>query len=157
MKKNSKYLSQAEALQKMQRYCAYQERSHREVRTKLIALGVYGDKQEQIIAELIAENFLNEERFAIAYANGKFRIKQWGKVRIRRGLQQQEVSEYSIRKALSLIEDSAYKETLQLVILKKKATVATQDVLTMKNKIAQYAISKGFEPNIVWEFLEGML
>ena len=138
----------------MQRYCAYQERSHREVRSKLIALGVYGDKQAQIIAALIAENFLNEERFAIAYASGKFSIKQWGKVRIRRGLQQQEVSEYSIRKALSHIEDSAYKETLRSVILKKKATVETQDAFVLKNKIAQYAISRGFEPNLVWGLLD---
>ena len=77
MTSKKKWLSTEEALLKMQQYCVYQDRCHQEVRSKLLDLGVYGDRLEEIIARLIAENFLNEERFARSFARGKFRMKQW--------------------------------------------------------------------------------
>ncbi|MDX1943437.1 MAG: regulatory protein RecX [Saprospiraceae bacterium] len=152
--KKSKYISRAEALSRMQRYCAYQERSHREVRGKLLDLNIYGDDLEEILAQLIADNFLNEERFARTYARGKFRMKQWGKRRIVQELKRHEVSDYSIRKALEEISEKDYNITLQEVIQKKKASLAETDNFILRNKIAQYAISRGYEPDLVWQILE---
>ena len=104
-----KSLTREQALQKLKHYCAYQERCHKEVRDKLYQLGVWKKDQDEIIASLIEEKYLDEERFAIAYAGGKFRIKGWGKVRIRYALQQKQVSEYSIRKALKSISGDDYE------------------------------------------------
>ena len=107
------------ALSKLQKYCAYQERCHQEVRSKLIELKIYGDDLEEIIAELISDNFLNEERFAIAYAGGKFRMKKWGKVRIRIELKKRKISDYCIKKAMQEIDEEGYMEGLYKVIEKK--------------------------------------
>ena len=94
------WVSKEEALAKMQRYCAYQERCHEEVRSKLLNMGVYSDWREEIIVQLIEENFLNEERFARSFARGKFRIKQWGRNRIRQELKKRKISDYCVRKAM---------------------------------------------------------
>lgn len=138
----------------MQHYCAYQERSHQEVRNKLLDLNIYGVDLEEIIAQLISDNFLNEERFARAYARGKFRMKQWGKRRIVQELKGHKVSDYSIRKALEEIDAADYRETLQEVIRKKKNLLALEDGFELQNKLAQYAISRGFESELVWETLK---
>ncbi|MBK7873139.1 MAG: RecX family transcriptional regulator [Saprospiraceae bacterium] len=149
-----RWTSKSEALQKLQRYCAYHERSHKEVRGKLLDLGIYGDDLEEVIAQLIADNFLNEERFARAYARGKFRMKQWGKRRIVQELKRHQVSDYSIRKALEEIPVQDYVETLREIIQKKNTALAETDDYIRRNKIAQYAISRGYEPDVVWQILE---
>ena len=102
-----------QSIPKIKQYCAYQERCHAEVRDKLYSFGLYKKDAEFIISQLISENYLNEERFAILYAGGKFRIKQWGRVKIKHALRQKQVSEYSIKKALKEISESDYKKTLQ--------------------------------------------
>ena len=104
LEQKKKYYSQEAALLKLQSYCAYQERCHNEVMTKLRDLGVYGDKADEIVAQLITDNFLNEERFAVSYARGKFRIKRWGKIRIRQELKLRQIPEYSIKKAMAEID-----------------------------------------------------
>src|SRR4249919_2672470 len=93
------------ALQKAKHYCAYQERCHSEVRDKLYSFGLHRNEVEPLLTQLIEENFLNEERFAIAYAGGKFRIKNWGKEKIKYALKQNKVSEYCIHKALAAINN----------------------------------------------------
>ena len=118
-KKNKKWLSKEEALKKLQRYCAYQDRCHQEVRNKLINLGVYGQVMEEVIVELIQENFLNEERFAKSFARGKFRIKTWGRNRIRRELKLRAVSDYCIRKGMEEIPDDDYLEALDAFLQRK--------------------------------------
>ena len=100
-----KWVSKEEALAKIQRYCAYQVRCHQEVRTRLLDMGVYADWLEEIIVQLIEENFLNEERFARSFARGKFRIKQWGRNRIRQELKKRNISAYCIRMAMEEIEE----------------------------------------------------
>lgn len=152
--KGSKYVSRDQALVRLQRYCAYQERSHHEVRSKLLDLKIYGDDLEEIISQLIADNFLNEERFARTYARGKFRMKQWGKRRIVQELKRHEVSAYSIRKGLEEIDAEDYRKTLQDVIRKKKNLLALEDGFELQNKLAQYAIGRGFESELVWETLK---
>src|SRR3954468_25072028 len=103
-------------LNKIRKYCAYQERSQQEVRDKLYALGLHRREVEQIISQLVTENYLNEERFAIAYAGGKFRMKQWGRNKIKAALQQKKVSDYCIRKALNEINEKDYRKALGKLI-----------------------------------------
>lgn len=141
------------ALQKMMHYCAYQERCHQEVRSKLITLEIYGDDLEEIIAELITENFLNEERFAKAYAGGKFRVKKWGKVRIRQELKKRKISDYCIKKAMQEIDEEGYEAGLYTLIEKKRKTEKEKNEFILKGKLAKYAISKGFESHLVWQVL----
>jgi regulatory protein len=108
-----KYLTKEEAYQKLKQYCSYQERSHHEAEQKLWELGIRKDDQQEIIAKLIEEDYLNEERFAIQYAGGKFRMKGWGKKKIQYGLKEKRVSEYCIKKALKSIDEEDYIKSLQ--------------------------------------------
>lgn len=150
-----KYVSKADALVKLQRYCAYQERCHQEVRSKLLDLGIYGDDLEEIIAALIQENFLNEERFARSFARGKFRVKKFGRDRIRGELKLRKISDYCIRKAMTEIEEADYLRTLHEVIEKKSNSLMEEDEFARKGKVAKYAIGRGFESKLVWEILNG--
>ncbi len=154
--KGSKYVSREAALTKLQKYCAYQERSHQEVRSKLLDLNIYGDDLEEIISKLISDNFLNEERFARAFARGKFRLKQWGRRRIKQELKRHEVSDYSIRKAMEEIDNEDYMNTLRDVIRKKSKTAAAESEFEFQNKLAQYAIGRGFEAELVWEVVRDL-
>jgi len=138
-------------LDKARKYCAYQERSQQEVRDKLYDWGLHRNEVEQCIAELVSENYLNEQRFAIAYAGGKFRMKEWGRIKIKLALKQKKVSDYCIRKALDEISSRDYKKTLNKLLLKKSKEVNESNLLKKKYKVAQYAISRGFEPEMVWE------
>jgi regulatory protein len=142
------------ALQKMQRYCAFQERCHSEVRQKLIEISVYGDTLEEIIAELIADNYLNEERFARAYARGKFRTKSWGRNRIKQELQMRRVSDYCIRKGMEEIDEEDYLATLEKVISKKLEELRGEDHFTAQQKTAQYAMRKGYESELIWRIIK---
>ena len=142
------------ALQKMQRYCAFQERCHSEVRQKLLEISVYGDTLEEIIAELIADNYLNEERFARAYARGKFRTKSWGRNRIKQELQMRRVSDYCIRKGLEEINEEDYLATLEKVIAKKLEELRGEDHFTAQQKTAQYAMRKGYKSELIWRVIK---
>lgn len=149
-----KWVSKEEALAKIQRYCAYQDRCHQEVRSKLLNMGVYGDWLEEIMVLLIEENFLNEERFARSFARGKFRMKQWGRNRIRKELRQRNISDYCIRKAMEEIEEQDYQDTLKAVLLKKAGSLKEEDAFKMKNKLARHALGRGFEPDLAWQLIE---
>lgn len=151
-----KYTSKADALTKLQAYCAYQERSHDEVRSKLLSLGIYGDDLEEIISDLIQENFLNEERYARSFARGKFRMKKWGRNRIRQELKMRRISAYCLRKAMTEIEEDEYLKTLKEVLEKKDSQLKEDDNYKRKNKLAVYGISRGFESKIVWETINEM-
>lgn len=153
---SDKYLDYETALKKLQKYCAYQDRCHSEVRSKLIELEVYGDRLEQIIADLISEKFLDEQRFANSFAGGKFRIKKWGRTKIRLELKMRKVSDYCIKKALlQEIPDEDYLDTLAQVLKKKASLTQEPNAFKRNSKIAKYAISKGFESHLVWELLKG--
>ncbi len=149
-----KYLTKEQALQKLKHYCAYQERCHAEVKEKLYNLGVWKKEHDEIIATLIEENYLNEERFAIAYAGGRFRIKQWGRVKIKYELKQKQVSEYCIKKALKQIEEEDYLKTLQKLANQKYASLKNEQHLIRKKKTMDYLIAKGFEMDLVRGVME---
>ena len=141
-----------EAKVKAGHYCAYQERTQQEVRDKLYALGLYRDEVEQTLSDLISENFVNEERFAKAYASGKFRIKQWGRRKIIYALKQKNISPYCIDKALKEIPEDEYIEVIKKLIENKRNTL-TGDNFMKKQKISSYLIGKGFESELVWATL----
>lgn len=142
-----------EIFDKLKHYCAYQERCHQEVRQKLLELKVYGDDLENIILLLIEENYLNEERFAQLFSGGKFRMKGWGKVKIRQELKARQISEYCINKGLKEINEEDYLEKLKDLKEKKELTEKEKNPILRKKKIAHYLISKGYESDLVWGIL----
>lgn len=139
---------------KIEQYCAYQERSQQEVRDKLYDMGLHKEDVENIISDLIDNNFLNEERFAITYARGKFRIKHWGKIKIKQHLKLKKVSDYCIKKALSLIDAKDYEKVILQLIEKKGRETKEKDPYIKKQKIIRYVISRGFESDIVLSLID---
>jgi len=117
-----KYYSKDDALEVLRKYCVYQDRCHSEVRTRLLKLKIYGDDLEDIIVDLIDDDFLNEERFAKAYVRGKYRMKSWGRYKIERALKEKRVSDYCIRKGMQEINEEEYLENLER-LLRKRADV----------------------------------
>jgi len=150
-------LSKEEALKKLQRYCAYQDRCHSEVLRKLNSLGVWGEWAEEIKAELVRENFLNEERFARSYARGKFRMKAWGKVRIIRELEKRHISDYCIRAALSEIDAEDYLESLKSVLQKKRESIGDVDAFAAYKKLTEHALRKGYEKALITPLVKELL
>lgn len=144
-----KQLTPEQALQKLKHYCAYQERSHSEVKEKLYNLGIRKNEHDGIIASLIEEDYLNEERFAIAFAGGKFRMKQWGRTKIKYELRQKQVSDYSIKKALQQIKENEYSATLKKLAKEKLASLKDEQHFIRKKKTMDYLLQKGFEMELV--------
>ena len=144
----------AQAKVKAARYCAYQERCQQEVREKLNTLGLHHDQVEEILADLITEGYINEERFARVYAGGKFRIKKWGKIKITNALKSKHISDYCIQKGLEEIDSNEYLVAIDDIISRRNGPHAERDVFIRRNKIAKYLIGKGFEPELVWEQLK---
>jgi len=145
-----KKLSKEQALTKIKLYCAYQERCHAEVREKLYSYRLYKNDVDQLISQLIEENYLNEERFAIQYAGGKFRMNQWGRIKIKYALRQKQVSEYSIKKGLKEIGDADYKKTLQKLAVQKLKTLKSEtNLFRKKKKLQDYLLQKGYEVALI--------
>lgn len=146
-------LTPQQALQKIKQYCAYQERSHFETKNKLFEFGLNTKEVDNIIATLIEENFLNEERFATLFAGGKFRIKHWGRVKIKYELQLHKVSTYNITKALKQIDEDEY-----LLVLEKLCNKYCEGLkgkkIAKNYKTKTYLQSKGFELNLINEVLK---
>ncbi len=149
--KKPKVYTQKQALIKAESYCAYQERCQQEVRDKLYSWGLHEVQVENVIAELIASNFINEERFAKAYAGGKFRIKKWGRVKISIELKRRKISAYCIKKGLAEIEEEEYIKTLQKVAEVKIKATKERDSKKKKYKVMNYLLSRGFENDLVVE------
>lgn len=147
-----------DALVKAANFCAYQERTQAEVREKLKSLDVEGDEADEIIVYLIEENYLNEGRFAKIFAGSKFRVKRWGRQKILFELKARKLSEHSIREGLAEIDDDDYMETLKELIEKKKHELRTEkQPLILKQKLARYAMSKGFEGDLVWDIINKLV
>ncbi|MGC1242859.1 MAG: regulatory protein RecX [Chryseosolibacter sp.] len=146
-----KVLTPRQAKQKIEQYCAYQERSHQEVRNKLYGFGLHRNDVDEIITNLITDGFLNEERFAKAFAGGKFRIKKWGRIRITHALEAKGVSKNCIRIGLREIEDAPYRETLRELLQEKSRTLEEENVFVLRDRLSMYVIQKGYEPELVWK------
>jgi len=141
------------AKMKAEAYCAYQERSQQEVRDKLYSWGLHKADVEAVIADLIADNFLNEERFALAYASGRFRMKGWGRYKIKQGLVQKSVSPPLIRAALSSLNEHEYREKLLTILGAKARLEKEKQPYKRKNKLFQYALGRGYESELILELL----
>lgn len=140
-----------QAMERLRKYCAYQERSQLEVRFKLVQLGQRGNDLENILVKLIEENFLNEERFALAYARGKFRMKGWGRNKINQELKQKGVSDYCINKAMKEIEAGDYQKRFLQELKKKAALIKGGTAYARQQKLSAHLIRRGYEPEMVWE------
>jgi regulatory protein len=150
-----KYLTKEQALQKAKHYCGYQERCHSEVKEKLYSLGLYKQQVEECLSQLIEENYLNEERFAQQFAGGKFRMKQWGRVKIKYELKQKQVSEYCIKKGLKEIDEDDYMKVLKKMALEKWTAVKTEkNVFTKLRKTQDYLLQKGYEQELIRQTLQ---
>jgi regulatory protein len=141
----------SQALSKARSFCAYQERCHQEVREKLRQWGFSGEVVEDTLVALIKDNYLNEERFALLFAGGKFRIKKWGRIKIKLELEKRRISTYCINQALKAIEEIPYLQTLDKILRDRSLTAKDSSPLKHSYAIGQYAISKGFEPELVWK------
>jgi regulatory protein len=156
MKQPPKY-GPAEALQKLRKYCAYQERCHQEIKQKLYEWNFYSSTSDPIVAQLIEEGFLNEERYAKALAGGKFRQKSWGRKKIINTLKQKGISEYLINSSLKEIDNTDYRKTLEQLLEKKIRTTKAANSMILKQKLARFAISKGYEADLVWPIINEMI
>ena len=153
MAKETKVYTALQGLAKAQDWCAYQERCQQEVRDKLYSYGLHAAEVEQIISRLISDNYVNEERFAKAYAGGKFRIKKWGRHKIKAGLRARKISEYCMKKAFEEISDVDYLKTLKKLLETKSKLIKEKNAIKKKNKLLTYAASKGYEQSLIMEIL----
>jgi len=120
----------------------------------LFEYGLYASEVDDLISKLIVEGFLNEERFAKAFAGGKFRIKKWGRLKIQQELEMQGLTKRCVAIGLKEIDASDYRKALKLLIQKKSDQTSEQNPFKRKNLIARYVISKGYEPEMVWGMLK---
>lgn len=153
---SQKKLTTGVALEKMRNWCAYQERSQQEARNKLYEFGLTKENVEQILTQLIQDNYLNEERFAIAFASGKFRIKKWGKVKIKQELKFRKVSDYCINKALKQIDGNDYFATLEKIIKKKIIEIKEPNKIRKQYKVIKYIISRGYEQDLIMDAIKNL-
>lgn len=136
----------------------YQERCHSEVRNKLYGFGLNTEEIEMLISTLIQENFLNEERFALAFAGGKFRIKKWGKAKIKQALNFKKISPYCIEKALKSLDDTTYEKNFEkLADIKWLSLKAEKNKYIKQTKLRRYLMGKGYESGLITEFLNKQL
>lgn len=152
--KKKEILDPVTALEKIKNWCVYQERYQQEARDKLYEMGLMAETIENLIAILISEKFIDEERYARAYARGKFRIKKWGKIKIRVQLKAKRISEYSLKKAMEEIDEEEYLKTLHHILEEKRKSLHKEGNLLKKNyKLLRFAQSRGFETDLIMEAL----
>ena len=154
--KSSEVYTIKEATAKLMRYCAYQERSHYEVEQRLKKYKLTAVERQEVISNLIKDNFLNEERFALAFATDKFRLQKWGRIRISRELKSKQVSEYLINKALNTIDQNLYLTHFEELFEKRLNSIKESDPFKRKRKIADYLFRRGYESELIYERLQDL-
>jgi regulatory protein len=140
-----------DAISKVEHYCAYQERCHEEVVSKLRSMKLDSEEIDEIIAHLIGSNFLNESRFACSFARGKHRIKHWGKIRIANELKFRKINARLISTALNEITSEEYEETFQNLAERTWENSSETNALKKRKKFCDNLLRKGFESNLVYE------
>lgn len=146
-----------EALKKLEYYCSYQDRCHKEVEDKLHKMNMIPEAKEKIIVHLIEHKFLNEERFAKSFARGKFRIKKWGKQRIVRELKFKGISKYNIDSGLKEISEEDYLQTFNELAEKKFNSITETNIYKKKKKLIDYLLYRGWETNLVFDKVNQLL
>ena len=146
-----KRLTKEQVLQKLRFYCRYQQRCQSEVKEKLFELGVNKKDHDELITELVKENCLNDERFAVAFASGRFKLKQWGRKKIQKGLREKRVSDEIAQKALEQINKKEYGAILNKLAKERYAALKHEQHLVRKKKTMDYLMQKGYELDLVKE------
>ena len=136
---------------KLRYYCSYQERCHKEVQEKLRTFNVIPDGVNQIISNLISENFLNENRFSKSYVRGKFNIKHWGKIRIVNELKKRNISKYNINQGLKEIDELDYQNKFEEIFNKKLSSLEGLTLIVKKKKILSYLMYRGWESSLIYQ------
>ncbi|WP_053992661.1 regulatory protein RecX [Mangrovimonas sp. TPBH4] len=140
-----------EAIKKLEHYCAYQERCHKEVVQKLRTMHMIPEAIDHIVVHLLEHRFLNEERFAKSFVRGKFRIKKWGRNRLKNELKFKEISAYNINSALKEIDEQDYMEVFHSLAEKQCGTIKETNTFKKKKKLADYLLYRGWESHLVYE------
>jgi regulatory protein len=150
-----KYVTKEQALQKLRQFCGYSERCHSDVIAKMYQLNIWKKDHDEILAALIEENFLNEERFATSFSGGHFRQKHWGRNKIKQHLQQKNISAYCIKKAMQEIDEDEYEQAFQLLFTKKwNSLKGEKNRFTKMKKTSDFLLQKGFEPELIHKYLQ---
>ena len=150
---NNKVYTVKEATERIQSYCAMQDRCQWEVEKKMKEWGICDEIIENILTDLILDKFVNEERFSESFCRGKFRIKRWGKVKIKNELKIKKISNNCIDKGLLQIEKKEYVKVLKDLYLKKRDSLKDTNQFIRKGKIAKHLQQKGFESKLIWELI----
>lgn len=155
MRVKASYTEYERAKTVLQAFCAYQDRCHQDARERLAELGVFGERAEQIIVDLIQDKFLDEERFARSFARGRFKMKKWGWQKIRLALKQKKISDYCLKKARTEIDDDEYWQVLcnELERRNEIEQKATHPYLR-RRKLADYMFKRGFESKLIWAAMD---
>ena len=140
-------------LSKAQAYCTYQERCINDLSIKLREWNIKDGVAEKIINKLVNDDYINEERFARNYAGSKFRIKKWGKNRIIYEMKRKDIPDLIVQIGLEEIEDEEYINAIKELLSKKSFTISEKDPLKRKQKLARFAIAKGYRSGLVWDIL----
>lgn len=140
-----------EIKKKLEHYCVYQDRCHKEVETKMKEYLLIPEAKEIILLHLMQYNFLNEERFAKSFARGKFRIKYWGKQRIIRELKFKDISAYNIKTALKEIDELEYLNTIYRITENRNTVIKEENVFKRKKKLIDFLMRKGYESNLIYK------
>ena len=140
-----------EIKRKLEAYCVYQDRCHKEVEQKIKDYNLVPEAREMILLSLMNDNFLNEERFAKSFARGKFRIKKWGKVRITRELKFREISAYNIKTALKELNNQDYIHVFNELAEKRCSQIIENNVFKKRKKLADYLLYRGWESSLVYK------
>lgn len=149
-------LSEADIKQKLEHFCAYRERCEQEVRRKLAEWQVKSDEQDAYVRYLLTEGFLNEDRYAAAFARGKFRIKHWGRNRILSELRSKQLPESRIRESMVQIDEGEYFVALLDILEKRSKTLKEQDPYKRQQKLFAYALQKGYESELIREAMKAL-
>ncbi len=144
-----------QALPRIQHFCAYQERCHSEVSDKLFSYGLNKNEVDQLVTQLIEDNYLNEERFARSFVNDKFRFNRWGRKKIEYQLKAKRVSTYNIKSGMKAIDEDDYLALLKKEAINKLDSLKkVKDSRTKSSKLYQYLLGRGFESNLIGEVLK---
>tara|TARA_B100000795_G_C22802993_1_gene442982 strand:- start:2033 stop:2512 length:480 start_codon:yes stop_codon:yes gene_type:complete len=150
-KKEQKYFTVDEIKRKLENYCVYQDRCHKEVEQKMWEFNLIPEAKELILLSLMKDNFLNEERFSKSYARGKFRIKSWGKQRIIRELKFRDISAYNIKTGLKEIDEAEYLKTIYRVTENRNEVISEPNIYKRKKKLIDFLMRKGFENDLIFK------
>lgn len=152
-----KYFSIEEIKRKLERYCVYQDRCHKEIENKLKEFTLIEEARNQIILHLLEHNFVNEERFSKSFARGKFVIKKWGKQRITRELKLREISAYNIKTALKEIDENDYLKTIVEITEKRNRLINETNIYKRKKKLSDFLIRKGYEYDLIFSTIDHII